>query len=409
MRKWLTIGLLATLDHALLSLISFVISLAFIRFGDKAQYGLYVMLLSPIYLAQGIQNAAFLSPFGTLYHQRPEDKKASIVQFLVWGQVAFAVTVVTIGFVAVLGYQCIAGAVLDIPTATALAMATLGVLIREAYRSFHYVHARAASAFVGDFLFGAIILSALAVLISSNSLTAVAVLAVTGFAGALPVLSALRSQIRPAFVFSATELAMFWAYGRWALIGVGLTWINLYVYPYIAARSFGLATVAEINAARLFMMPIAFGLPAWSNLVRPQLSKWYSANQLTNIRRLTIRSAVVVSTFTVVYAGGVIVIYPWLEPLLGPAYIGIRPLVLAWFVYFLISAVRTVLMATLMVDENGYKSLSRITFMAIWILIPSMALASQWGPIYIIGALALTELFQLFAIYRRSVPYWGES
>jgi O-antigen/teichoic acid export membrane protein len=405
--KWLRTGSFAALDQAWLSAINFGISIAFIRYGEKAEYGLYVLLLSPIYLIQGIQNAVFLSPFVTLYPQRPSSGKSSAIQYLVWGQLVFVGLAATLGFLVLLGYQWAMASPLDVPMAIAFSAAIAGALAREASRSFQYVHGRAGWALAGDLLYGTVIISAIALLISKGSISAMAILAIIGVAGILPLIRSAFGSARASFALPAAERTAFWACGRWAVIGVGVTWVNLSMYPYIAAASFGVTSVAEINAARLFMMPLVLGLPAWSNMLRPKFSNWFAEKQLSRMRDVSIKSALLGCALVLIYIGVVVAAYPWLERLLGPAYAGILPLVIAWSVFFLVTTIRTVLMATLMVNEAGYKSLTQFSFIALLVFMPAMAVASRFTAVWIIGALILTELIQVLVVARQALTYWN--
>jgi O-antigen/teichoic acid export membrane protein len=179
------------------------------------------------------------------------------------------------------------------------------------------------------------------------------------------------------------------------------------MYPYIAAASFGVTSVAEINAARLFMMPLVLGLPAWSNMLRPKFSNWFAEKQLSRMRDVSIKSALLGCALVLIYIGVVVAAYPWLERLLGPAYAGILPLVIAWSVFFLVTTIRTVLMATLMVNEAGYKSLTQFSFIALLVFMPAMAVASRFTAVWIIGALILTELIQVLVVARQALTYWN--
>lgn len=404
--KWLRVGTLAALDQAWLSAVNFAVSLAFIRWGEKTEYGMYLLLLTPIYLLQGIQNALFLSPFATLFQARPPEQREPVLQVLIWGQVAYTVLVAILGFISLVVYQLTTEGRVNLAIAAAFSLATVGLIAREAMRSAQYVQGHAGRALVGDLIFGVVLLGVTLASVISGSVAAVWILVATGVAGLLPLLRTAFTSSRQAISLPKAERQEFWRCGRWALIGAGLTWVNLNAYPYVAAAAFGVAAVAEINAARLFMMPIVLCLPAWSNLVRPKFARWIAEKKPGRLRNVSIHSAMIGVAALVTYVAVLVVAYPWLEGYLGPGYLGLLPSVLAWSVFFLFSLLRAVFMAILMVDEAGYKKLSLVSVLSLFLLVPVMGAAIQFNTVWVVGGLALIELVQMLVIGKIALTYW---
>lgn len=404
--KWLRVGSVAALDQAWLSAINFAVSIAFIRWGEKTEYGMYLLFLTPIYLLQGVQNALFLSPFATLFKARPVEQRAPVLQVLIWGQVVYALLIAILGCVGLIVYQLATGEAVDFAIDIAFPLAMLGFIAREGMRSAQYVQGYAERALIGDLVFGIILLSSTAASVFNGSVTAVWMLVATGVAGLLPLfLSALRSGWC-VISLPKKELQEFWYCGRWALIGAGLTWVNLNFYPYIVAAAFGVEAVAEINAARLFMMPIVLCLPAWSNLVRPKFSHWFAEKQVERLVDVSKRSVIAGILALAAYVGVLLSTYPWLEGYLGPAYFGLTHLVLAWAVFFFFSLLRTIFMATLMVDEAGYKKLSLVSVISLILLAPIMGAAVQFNSLWVVIGLAMIEMVQMLIVFKMTKAYW---
>jgi O-antigen/teichoic acid export membrane protein len=124
------------------------------------------------------------------------------------------------------------------------------------------------------------------------------------------------------------------------------------------------------------------------------------------MRNISLRSAVLGGTTVAAYAALIVIAYPWLEPLLGPAYRGIQPLVLAWAMVFIFSTARTALMATLMVEEAGYRALSRFSVVTLLCVVPAMLLATRFGAVWLVVALAMAEAIQLALVLGRASVYW---
>lgn len=405
-RQWLKTGSFAILDQAWLSLVNLLISLAFIRYGEKSEYGLYVLLLTPISLIQGVQNALFLSPFASIYPQRHEAGRLSLMQFIVWGQVTFALLAAMLGLIGLLLFSLFSTAAIDVFVILAFFTGILGVLAREAARSFQYVRGYAGRAFLGDLVYGVLIVSLIYIVLRWSQMSAAIMLLITGVAGVFPFFRSIALSSHPERSIPAFERAEFWRYGRWALIGVALTWVNLNLYPFFAAGWFGLDSVADINASRLFMMPLMLALPAWSNLLKPKFSKWFIENRFHQMRQVSISSVVIGFLAVLSYSILIVAIYSWIEIALGKAYAGLLPMVLGWSIVYIFTTLRTILTANLMVHESGFKVLSSISFMSTLVLLPALAVSSQFSPLWLIGALAIVELFQLLMVALRTFPYW---
>ena len=101
--------------------------------------------------------------------------------------------------------------------------------------------------------------------------------------------------------------------------------------------------------------------------------------------------------------------YPMLEPALGEQYAGLQPLVLMWLVFFTLSLVRNMYMATLMTDAHGYKILHHITWLALALSLPGFLLFSANGALWVVGILCAVELTQLLLVVAKAHGYWKEA
>lgn len=66
--------------------------------------------------------------------------------------------------------------------------------------------------------------------------------------------------------------------GRWAMGGVGVTWLQSQSYMYVTAILIGPAGVALANAARMLIAPFTFLLPALTQLAFPRLVEMRAAD-----------------------------------------------------------------------------------------------------------------------------------
>lgn len=394
----------AVADQAWLSLINFAISLAFIWSASKTEYGYYLLLAAPLLLVQSIQNAVVNSPLATFLPAAGEQEKRSVRRTAASLHVYLAIAGAALGALGFAVYELGSGHTINNMLLVGFAFAVVGTIAREAQRSFAYVQGQGVQALLADLVYGTALLAGITWAIHGDQLTAAVVLFLTGFAGVLPLLGRLR-QLH-GLQLHREPMRQFWSCGRWALPSVIVTWINLSAYPYFAGQALGLSAVADIGAARLFLMPVGIAMTAWSNWYRPRVSALLSSGNSQGVVRITQHSVTGGLAAMVVLALLILWAYPMLEPALGEQYSGLQPLVLMWLVFFTLSLVRNVYMATLMTDAAGYKILHHITWLALALSLPGFILLSGKGALWVVGVLCAIELTQLVLVVAKARGYW---
>jgi O-antigen/teichoic acid export membrane protein len=402
-KSWLRKLFGAATDQALLSLANLAVSLAFIRFGSKTEYGLYVLLLTPIYLAQGLQNALFLSPYVTRVAGGHSDNKFASISFLVWGQVIFLALIALLSGGGLYSYFLFSGEGSNFKVVFAVSFGIVGALLREAVRSFQYSSGNVAGALKGNFLYSTVLFVFLGWCLVDKQISLIGAFGAMGIGGVLALLMRGFSAV-PALNLSA-EMRHFWMLGRWAVIGVVLTWVNSNFYPFVLAREYGLDVVGEVNAARLFWMPLVLVLPAWSNLFRPIFSKSFAEKNTVEIRRLLRQSTLLGGAGLILFGLSVSVFYPYIGWVLGKSYEGIGPLIGVWCFYYLFFFLRTVFQAVLMVDQAGYRYLSNISMVMFVCLWPLLFIGAMYGPLGVVFALGVLECLQWLCVRKQALRY----
>ena len=159
----------------------------------------------------------------------------------------------------------------------AIALASALFLCNEFFVSYAYLKRRESLALAVNattmlVLFGGLLIERLAgmTLTAPNVLLLYALGAATGScAGYLASPLTLRRHARnllPEFIES-------WRHGRWALGGVTVTWIQSQAYTYVLAIFLGPAGVGLANAAKIFISPFSFLLPAINKVAIPRLAE----------------------------------------------------------------------------------------------------------------------------------------
>ena len=291
----------------------------------------------------------------------------------------------------------------------AFAAAALGAMSREGVRACRYVQGNSKQALLGDLEYAMLLVPTIILLWAIGKVSAVAVLLAMGVAGVLPLLASSRKQAWPKFD-TATWHA-FWKLGRWSLPSVIATWINLNAYAYIVMVVLGAAAVADMNASRLFLVPIALSLTAWSNMMRPRISGMVARGDTRSVRRLTYRYALLGEAGLIFYLAVVVIFYGELEKALGAKYHGLLPLVCMWALFFAFNIVRCVFMATLMSTATGYRTLHHMSWMILAMVIPGLLLLSARGMEWVIAILCVVELLSAIVVTRAAHALWrrGES
>ena len=396
--------LAALADQVLLSLLNFAIALAFILGTSKVEYGYYLLLVTPLLLVQSIQNALVISPLSTVLPAASEKDRPALRETASTIHFFIALVAGGVGLIGFQAYEQVSGGNYPAVLHIGFAAAIVGTVAREAQRSFAYAEGRGVRALGGDIAYGISLLAGIGFLLAQHQLTAGGVLLVTGIAGLAPLLVRVRQF--PRFAMERGAALRFWQCGRWALPSVVVTWATLNSSPYFAGIHLSIAAVADIGAARLFLMPVALAMTAWSNWYRPRISHLCASNPTAQVRAITHVSVLAAGIGLGLLAAMVIFLYPLVEHMLGEEYVGLRALILMWLVYFALALARTFHMATLMSDAQGYKTLHHISWGALLVSLFGLLAFSANGALWIVGVLCVVEGVQLVLVATRAHRYW---
>lgn len=400
-------GVASALDQAWLSLLNLAISFAFIRFASKEDYGIYLLLMTPLYLVMGLQNALILSPIATVLPAARLENKAAVYSTAVTAVVVLVTTGALLGSAGLAVYWSWSHGSINPLLPIGFGLAVAGVCAREATRTLFYTQGQAQSALTADLVYGAGLIVAMGLLSYLGALTPGYALLATGIAALWPYVFRVAQLQRLRWDQDVAQ--QFWACGRWAMVGVMVTWVNLSAYPLIVGLTLSTAAVADINVARLFLMPVGLCIAAWSNLYRPRISAWASEQRATDIKRLTLRSIATGLAALTAFSGVIAALYPYLEKILGPSYRGLLPLVLLWCLFFALNLTRSFLMATLMTKAQGYKTLQHISWVALSVSLGGLWFLSSNGPLWVVSVLVTVELIQCLLIGQQALRWWRPS
>jgi O-antigen/teichoic acid export membrane protein len=401
-----SVGVYAALDQGWLSALNFCLSIAFIRLGGKTEYATYLLIFGGILLWQGVHNAVLASPFSTIYARRSSEERDSAAAFFVSGTIVLAgVSALLVFFwmIFVLPWDFDP----NIYLAFAAALGVSGALCRDTVRLTSYANLNSRRAFLSGVLYGVTVLVGVAPLIFFGWFDAANVNLVAGISGILVFFLFLRGNGKTIRRLAERERKEFWSLGRWGLIGATVTWINLNTYPYIAMVHYGPESTADIGAARQLLMPLVLLFAVWSAIFRPRIGRWAASNQYRRIIKISLQSICVGVALFGLLVAACVVAFPVINEILGGDFDGLLPLIYGWSLVMILSMIRTILMATLMISESGYKFLSRSSVYSLLVYLIVVSVAKELPPVWLVVALAAVELFQTALIGINVYRLWG--
>jgi O-antigen/teichoic acid export membrane protein len=403
-------------DQILLSAGNFFVGFMLIRRTSDFDYGLFVLVQSTILLLFSAQSAWMSGPMAVLAPKRPPDARRDMVSGI---EISHRRILLVLTAVAML--FPVAGYALGLMQPLVAIVAALGVLAcatalkREYLRSVLLIYARPNSVLKADFYYiGALVIGALiaaygprpAVLWAVGSLVAASWL---GSAAAYRSLgrdpgwvkadaSGYWREIRPLGIWSAVGAVIYWCFGQ--------------SYNYLLATRVNFTAVADVNAARLLLMPafvVALGI---KSLLVPSAASWLAEFGLSRLIKRLLAFTAGVIVIDLLYFGFVWLFRDWMTTDLLHKSIGDRNvLLMLWGCIALIGLVRDVLMCALIAREC-FKPMAWLTGLSAVI---SLTLTwfglGWWGPrAALIGVVAgeIANLFGVLFLLRKEFLSWSK-
>jgi O-antigen/teichoic acid export membrane protein len=377
------------LDQVILSGANFIAGFLMIRFTTDTDFGRFVLAQSALLLLVSAQGAWAVGPLTVIAPTKTENArrtmlgsiKASQGRFLRRLTIAALVIPIVGSMVGIWGV-----AVALIIAATILA--GWAALERDLLRNMLLVYSRPQSMLRADLFYVAALLAGISLSAFANppspGLWAVVTLAVAGWAGANSANGSLARD--PGWV--SGDARSFWRefrpMGLWTTVGAVLYWLFAQSYNYVLASRLDLTAVANVNAARLMLMPVFVFTLGVNNLLLPLVSNWLAEIGLRRLLRRLILLTLVIGALDLVYIVPVWIFRRWLMlDLLHKEIADPSRLLLLWSAVAMIFLLREVLQAPLL-------ALKRVKSMT-WLIGASAAvsLSINWFGITRWGAAAV--------------------
>ncbi|WP_426958446.1 lipopolysaccharide biosynthesis protein [Muricoccus radiodurans] len=370
------------LDQVLVSLANLAVGLLVLRYGTKAEFGLYGLAYTAIVVATSFSSSLFGMPMTVSYYKVAAEERAAYAGALFEGQAVLSLLLCGVVFALALagGEVALGGS----PEQQAWALALLCCPLAMAQglvRTHRFLVQQGLVALGLSALHAAAWAGLTGLFIMQGAAAHLAALGGYGLAcGVVALLGLIRSglvAVGPARVVQAVRSV--WEQGRWAMGGVAVGSLQNSAHLYLLAWLTSVEAVAEVNAGRMLISPIGMVLIGMNRGMLPMMAKLFAEGRQGALRRLAAGALLFLLLLTVVYLAALFVSWDLLLALvLRGKYEHVGALVLAWAAVVTVQAVNLILSAQVQV-EGDFRSL---TLLSLYTAIPMLIVAVPaiwWG------------------------------
>lgn len=291
-------GMSVLFEHGLFSVAAFITSVLLARSVDKAPFGLYVLILSVIWIAQSAHRGLVSVPYTVLL---PKKDSASKADFLGDSVVYTLVYIVLVSATLVICYSVDLFGIRSGPAASLLIPGVLVftfVVFREHLRSAMFATLRVTGALIPSIIASLLQILAVALLFTNGELDTTDALSIVAGAGALAT-TLMLVENRHDMGFDIRRMLPryrnLWSTGKWNLMNVFWSAGASHLYPWLIALLVGTEAVAVYGVSftlSTLLGPVARGANAY---ILPRLSHSLDSGGRNALKRM-VRKAIVVLT-----------------------------------------------------------------------------------------------------------------
>jgi O-antigen/teichoic acid export membrane protein len=327
---------LSVLNQVVSSGTNFVLALYLVRVLTTSDFGLYGIGFAITLLYAGVGDALFLTQMVVhVPDKAPQDRLPYAARILVALIMFCALTAIVAGVIILMGGAWSQLINKHVSLIYSIVIASIAYIIKDFFVRHSYTARKESWALWVNVAVAVTLASLLWIHfqfeIAFDSERALWIYAASNMVGALVGFALVRLPIltvRLREVFHDVREA--WVGGRWALGGVAVTWTQTQAYMYISALFLGPAGVAYANAARLFITPAIFLVPAIGQIVAPRLAALRASNP-QRMMQIGILFTTGLIAFSMLYSITLLGMIDVIKPILiGAKYADITPLVAAW-------------------------------------------------------------------------------
>lgn len=283
----------AVAGQVVLSGTNFLVGFILIRFTSDRDYGMYVLVTSSLLLLTSAQNAWLVGPLAVLVPRMSADERRGVLTSVKsWQRHVLQYAAIALLAVPLVGYLLGKFDILVTVVIGCGILAGWAGLRREYLRVVLLIYSRPRGLLAADAIYAAALVISIALALRVGH--AVIVGAVLGLALAAWVGAAVAHQLLaadPGWV--PGDAAPVWPeirrLGRWSLVGTIIYWFLGQSYSSLLAARLDLKAVADVNAARLMLMPAFVLSIGVTSLLGPSAAAWYAESGVRAlVRRLAL-------------------------------------------------------------------------------------------------------------------------
>lgn len=284
----------AITDQIMLSAANFAVGLVLIRFARTYDYSLYVLIQSALLLLTSAQSSWIAGPLAAVVPKKGPTEGRGMIGAITTSQkrvlrrlAPVLLLLVAVGFLA-RQYDALLAEVLFCAVAAGWA-----ALRREHLRNVLLIYSKPGQMLRADAVYVVVLLAGVlsGTLVTRTPIIWVTItLAIAAWAGAVPAQGSLAKDPGWANGDSAAAWRELRVLGFWSLFGSVMYWLFGQSYSYLLATRLDLKAVADVNEARLLLMPAVVLSTGMKGLLGPTAAKW---NAEVGFRRLVRRLLVI--------------------------------------------------------------------------------------------------------------------
>jgi O-antigen/teichoic acid export membrane protein len=373
------------IDQVVLSGANFIVGLLLIRQTSDTDYGMFVLVQSAITLLISGQTSWLSSPLAVLAPAKAPALKRLMIGAVESSQRRFLRRASALALVVpVLGYFLHLWTGLESMVVAFGIAACWTALQREYLRGVLLIYGRPESMLRADLInVGVLLTGALIAVYGPRPavLWAVAALIVSALAGS----ATARRSLTKDPGFETGDSTPFWKEMRplavWATVGAMTYWIYNQSYNYVLASRINLTAVADVNAARLLLMPTIVLTVGIKTLLVPTAASWLAESSVGRLIRRLLLFATGIALIDVVYCVFLWIFRDLLSHDLMHKTIGNRDMLLVlWAILSLIALYRDLLQTGLFALRQ-FRSLAGVTALSATFSLTIMWFGlKSWGP-----------------------------
>lgn len=372
----------AIVDQVVLSGANFLVGILLIRYATDHDYALYVLVLSGLLLASTLHNSWLTGPLAILTPRLGPDERWRTIGSVKQIQRRFLrLIALALLLWPLLGYFTgLLSGLLAVVIAIGI-LAGWASLRREYLRGVLLMYSRtqallgADSVFAVSLLLGVLLALLLIKPVIIGATIALVIAAWAGAAAGHRSLAITPGWKEPGEVTIWPGIR---SLGFWSLIGASTYWFLGQSFNYVLAARLDLKAVADINAARLLLMPALVLTAGVSSLLTPSAATWYAEIGLQGLVRRLLKFLLLVGILELGYFACVWSSRNWLfVDVLHKAIQDRERLLLLWAALALVALFRDVLQCAL-IATGQLKSLAWQVGISTAVAMPLMWFGVAW-------------------------------